>query len=53
MALTDTACRNAKARGALYKLSDGGGLQDVSRNLVLQKFVEPTTIACDLGISLK
>lgn len=27
MALTDTACRNAKARGALYKLSDGSGLQ--------------------------
>lgn len=27
MALTDTACRNAKARSALYKLSDGGGLQ--------------------------
>jgi len=27
MALTDTACRNAKARNALYKLSDGGGLQ--------------------------
>jgi hypothetical protein len=27
MALTDTACRNAKARGALYKLSDSGGLQ--------------------------
>jgi integrase len=27
MALTDTTCRNAKARAALYKLSDGGGLQ--------------------------
>lgn len=27
MALTDTACRNAKVRNALYKLSDGGGLQ--------------------------
>lgn len=27
MALTDIACRNAKARNALYKLSDGGGLQ--------------------------
>lgn len=27
MALTNTACRNAKAQDALYKLSDGGGLQ--------------------------
>lgn len=27
MALSDIACRTAKARGALYKLSDGGGLQ--------------------------
>jgi integrase len=27
MALTDTACRNAKVRKTLYKLSDGGGLQ--------------------------
>ncbi|WP_342588009.1 tyrosine-type recombinase/integrase [Pseudorhodoplanes sinuspersici] len=26
MALTDTNCRNAKARSAPYKLSDGGGL---------------------------
>lgn len=26
MALTDTNCRNAKPRPALYKLSDGGGL---------------------------
>lgn len=25
--LTDMTCRNAKAGGALYKLSDGGGLQ--------------------------
>ncbi len=27
MALTDIACRSAKAREALYKLPDGGGLQ--------------------------
>lgn len=27
MALSDIACRTAKARGALYKVSDGGGLQ--------------------------
>ena len=26
MALTDTACRNAKGRETEYKLSDGGGL---------------------------